>query len=634
MVAPSILLPRTTLNLITSPQRVGLENQRALLVGQLSPGTRASGSVVFTANPSASHTITIGGTAWTFVASGATGPQTNIGASLAATLTALASALNASADANIAKGVYVATPTALIVFAKTAGTDGNAVTLASSNVNAVASAATLTGGAASAATVSAGTLASSIGHTDGDINTLFGSNSHIAKIGRSFRGVNPITNLDALPLADNASAVPATAKITFSGTATRAGTLYVSVASSQDHQYQIDVTAGDTPDDLVSALAARVAEDIWMPFTAVSDGVSGVAFCAVNGGLHANDWLIAVDGTAVGITVTLTGWAGGTSNPSLTSYFNPIANLRYQTIIWPASYTASVVTQFLDARKNVTNRILEGRAIMYQNAALATAKTAALAANSSEVVILNNVPTSTATWIGPHLPEIPEVIAAKFAAVRSRRFETDASVSDIVATNAVRDQFGGLHMGSLPLFNSPLVNVGRPLKGTGYDEISQAEAEAGGVSVVGVNDSNTADITGVIVTTWQYDVSGSPDQTWRYLEWRDTHGIVREYIVENLRKRFRQSRLTNGDITPNFDIANAQLIKGYVVGLCQDLQKQALIQDGHDARQFIEDNLQVILDLSRRQATVNLIYPQVSQLGSIIGTVQYVWQTTSAAVAA
>jgi len=628
MASPAIMLPRTTLNLITSPQTLGLEPNRALIVGQSSGGARAAGSVTFAANPSASATVTIGGTAWTFVASGATGSQTNIGADLAATLTALATALNASADTNIKKGTYVATATALLVFARAPGVAGNAITLAASA--ATVSGATLSGGAAASNMAPAGAVTSvtDYGHKAAHANDLVGANSHLGSVVRGWLAVNEITKLDVLPLADSATGIPATAAIAFAGTATKAGTLKVTVASETNHTYQIDVNVGDTPDDIVSVLLAGIAADRWMPFSAVGDAATTVAFCANNAGLVANDWVIACAGTVPGITVTLTGWAGGATNPSLTGLFSAVGSTRYQTIVYPGCYTLATLGTFLDGRKNVENDILEGRGFVYRNVALATAKADTLNLNSSEVVVFNNVPTSVANrWVGPHFPEMPEVIAATFAAARARRFETDRSVSDIVATNAARDQFGGIHMASLPYFNTPLLNIGRPLLGTGYDETSQRDAEAGGVAVLGVNDSYTRSITGMVTTTWQFDTAGNPDTTWKWLEFRDTHGVVREYIVNNVRKRFQQTRLTTGDIDPDYDMANAATIQAYVLGLTQDLQRQTLIVDGQESRQFITDNLKVTLQPAQRQATVNLVYWQVSQLGSVIGTIGFTFKS-------
>jgi hypothetical protein len=63
-------------------------------------GLAATGNIVFTSIPAASSTITINGTTWTFVASGATGNQVNLGTTLGDTVQNLATALSASADTN------------------------------------------------------------------------------------------------------------------------------------------------------------------------------------------------------------------------------------------------------------------------------------------------------------------------------------------------------------------------------------------------------------------------------------------------------------------------------------------------------------------------------------------------------
>lgn len=107
----------------------------------------ASGDITFTANPSAGHTITLNGVTWTFVTSGAVGNQTNIGANLNATLTQLATDLNASVNPGLTPATYAnGGGTKLTVSYDTAGPAGNAYTLASNNANAVPSGATLSGG--------------------------------------------------------------------------------------------------------------------------------------------------------------------------------------------------------------------------------------------------------------------------------------------------------------------------------------------------------------------------------------------------------------------------------------------------------------------------------------------------------
>ena len=109
----------------------------------------ASGSITFAAQPLANSTLTINGTVFTFVASGAVGNQVNIGANLASTMTALAVALNASVVTGVALATYTGTATALTILHDTLGSTGNTFTLAASispASNGTVSAVTLTGG--------------------------------------------------------------------------------------------------------------------------------------------------------------------------------------------------------------------------------------------------------------------------------------------------------------------------------------------------------------------------------------------------------------------------------------------------------------------------------------------------------
>lgn len=119
----------------------------------------AIGSIAFASNPANASTITLGGTAVSFVSALTTGNQVLIGANLAATLANAVTFLNASTDTNISKATYAVNPagTAILVTYKTAGTAGNAFTLA-----------------ASVATVSGATLA---GGSGTDISSMLGMTS-------------------------------------------------------------------------------------------------------------------------------------------------------------------------------------------------------------------------------------------------------------------------------------------------------------------------------------------------------------------------------------------------------------------------------------------------------------------------
>jgi len=111
--------------------------------------TKASGHIAFSGQPASNSTIDLNGVAWTFGAGTPSGNQTQIGADIDATLTALATELNGSADVQIAKCTYTANTTddRLEIEFDTIGTAGNAFTLsASASSTGSVSATTLTGG--------------------------------------------------------------------------------------------------------------------------------------------------------------------------------------------------------------------------------------------------------------------------------------------------------------------------------------------------------------------------------------------------------------------------------------------------------------------------------------------------------
>jgi hypothetical protein len=112
-------------------------------------GSAASGTVRIVTNLQANDTLALGGTTITFVASGATGSQVNIGANANATTTALGAFLSGSTDTNLVKSSYTVAANVVSIVYKTVGTAGNTFAMApTSGGRIVVSASTLAGGIA------------------------------------------------------------------------------------------------------------------------------------------------------------------------------------------------------------------------------------------------------------------------------------------------------------------------------------------------------------------------------------------------------------------------------------------------------------------------------------------------------
>lgn len=118
------------------------------------PGTPATGSYTFTANPTNGQNIVLNGVTWTFVTSGAVEFQTNIQGSATATVTQLAADLSSinpwppqtSAEFAIQSPAASYTANGLVLNISILGTNGNHYTLAAGTYGGTPSGATLTGG--------------------------------------------------------------------------------------------------------------------------------------------------------------------------------------------------------------------------------------------------------------------------------------------------------------------------------------------------------------------------------------------------------------------------------------------------------------------------------------------------------
>lgn len=107
----------------------------------------AVGNAAFSGQPTAADTITLGGTAVTFVTGAPTGNQVQISSvDLPHTLQNLVTFLNASTDVNISKCNYSVIGTILYYWFKVTGTSGNAFTTIKTSTVITLSGATLSGG--------------------------------------------------------------------------------------------------------------------------------------------------------------------------------------------------------------------------------------------------------------------------------------------------------------------------------------------------------------------------------------------------------------------------------------------------------------------------------------------------------
>lgn len=480
----------------------------------------------------------------------------------------------------------------------------------------------------SAGSATSGALIQNIPN-DNSQNTLFGENSMVAGMITAAKLINQQTQMDAIGLSDAGGAVAATGVVTFSGTATATGSIFITVGSTANYRYSVDIESGDTATAIGAKLVTLIGADAKVPVTA-GNSSGAVTLTAVNAGLEGNTIGLRVEGSVAGVTVALTAFTGGLTNPTITSVFDAIGENRYQTIVWPSTYTLSILTNFLGSRFNVTNEVLDGVGIVTVTDTYSNLLTAGNAQNSQSLVMFGNKKLTDSDFKGPSMLEMNNIMSSEFAALRALRLTAKANISRyVIATRGALDAFGGPALASLPYFNTPFFNL--PLipvaKGFTKDEVdSLANA---GISVFGNNVTRTQVILSDVLTTYKTDVAGNPDISFKYLNYVDTISTVREYMVNNLRVRFAQCRLTEGDLVAGRNIANADLIRAVVTQYYMDLSNAdfVLTQRGEIALDFFKQNLNVSLDLSTGTVTINMITPIVTQLREILGTIQIAFST-------
>jgi phage tail sheath gpL-like len=477
-----------------------------------------------------------------------------------------------------------------------------------------------------------GEIVENVQNNESELNALVGANSMLAAMVRSARELNTETQFDLLPLDDDGGGVDATGAVTVAGTATDDGTVTVAIASEVNHTLEVAVTSGDSAITVADAIRTAIAADSSIPVIG-SGATAAVVITAVNAGTLGNDIGISTATETSGITLSITAMSGGSVNPDLTTVLDAVGDTRYQGIVWPYSDIDSEleeITDFLDPRFNTTNNLLDGVAFTARGSDLSTITTQLDTFNSQSLVYFADKFESASDYEASAVFEQSPVKASQFAAIRALRLTDGASISEFVTTsNGALDAFGGPALASKPYFNTPMRELPLVQSRFGWTQTEIETLLDSGGSVLGRSPSGTTALVGEVATTYKFDQSSNPDQSFKFLNFVDTSTNVREYYYNNYRARFAQTRLTEGDIIKGRDMANELTIIAFSEQLYGDLSGDefVLLQAGEAALTFYKANLTVDLDLSTGTVTITMIVPLVTQLRELLVTMQIAFST-------
>lgn len=256
-----------------------------------------------------------------------------------------------------------------------------------------------------------------------------GSQGH--RMARAWFKKNKFTELWLALVDDNAAGVLATKTLTFTGTATAAGTLNVYIGGDL---VQVAVAVGDTHEDVAGALEDACDLLLDLPVTAsVAAGV--VTLTALNKGAVGQDLDVRVNyergqATPAGLAVVIANGTEGVTNPVLTTMIANLGDTWYQVIAHP--FTDDTSLDAIEAEltdRNGPMRMIDGVAI---TSALGTASalgTLGEGRNNRHSLIVAQPGTSPITPPSEFAAECAAAIAASAAADPARPFQTLALVN-------------------------------------------------------------------------------------------------------------------------------------------------------------------------------------------------------------
>ena len=220
--------------------------------------------------------------------------------------------------------------------------------------------------------------------------TLFGAGSMLHGMVKAWLANNPTTELWVIPQSDNGAGVAAAGSLAFAGPASGAGTINLYLAGKL---YQVAVASGDTATAIGAAVAAAITADADAIVTAVNT-TGTVALTYKHKGLIGNELDVRFNyyqGEVFpsGVSCVVTGFTGGTANPSLTAAISAMAEVQYDVIAFPytdAGNLTAMETE-LDSRWGPL-RQNDGRIFSAKNADFSGLSTLGNSRNSKHVTIM------------------------------------------------------------------------------------------------------------------------------------------------------------------------------------------------------------------------------------------------------
>lgn len=389
----------------------------------------------------------------------------------------------------------------------------------------------------------------------------FGRGSIGSFMGKAFKKNNPYTELWGIGVADHASGVPAAGVLTFSGTATAAGTIHLYIGGVY---VPVAVASGDTAANVVTAVAAAIQSGTYeLPVTAADGTGDTVDLTAKNDGTTGNDIDVRFNyntGEAfpAGITGTVsTAMASGATNGDIAGAISAMGDVQYHTIVsaWQLDASLDLFESELEDRWGPMEQ-KEGVLFAATKGSQGTMTTAGNARNSKHTVLMGAglSPSPTYEWAAA-----AGAVNAYQASIDPFRPQTTLQLKGILA----------------PAPAAQLTRSERNILLT--DGVSTFTVDAAGNVLIER-----------MITTYQTNASSVADTT--FLDIMTVRGLAAIRYTQRARiaLKFPRHKLADDDTNfgPGQAIVTPKLIKSELIALFQEWETAGWAE-GLD--QFIED---------------------------------------------
>ena len=379
---------------------------------------------------------------------------------------------------------------------------------------------------------------------------LFAEASMLHHMFEKLKKANLFTETWAIALDDNGAGVQATGTITFSGTATAAGTINFYIAG---RRVQAAVASGDAATVVAAAVAAAITADTSLPVTA-AETAAVVDITARHKGEIGNDIDLRMnyqgEENPAGITAVIVAMASGATNPVLDNLIAAMGDEWFQVIAMP--YTDATSLTALEAELSARwgpTRPIEGHAFAAKTGTQSGLGTFGDGRNSQHITVMGVQGTVSPTY------------------------EWAASIAAVVGEHGQRDPARPFQTLELPGILAPketdrFIQAERNL--LLFDGISTFTVDAGGLVRIER-----------LITMYKTNPSGTVDTSYLDVTTLLTLGFLRFSFRARFAQKFPRHKLADDGTTfgPGQAVVTPKIARGEALALFRDWEAVALVEN-------------------------------------------------------